>query len=1024
MNLTAAAIAKNRITLTVVALVVLAGSIAYGTLPKAQDPGFIVRTAVITTRFPGASPERVELLVTDKIEKKIQEMPEIDSITSESRTGISLIYANFKESYKVMRPIFDDLRRKVDTITPELPQGAQIPEVNDEFGDVFGSVYTLRGADFSYAELKTIADEIRDELLKEPDIAKVSIHGEQQEVVFVEYNNSRLAELGLSPQRLSALLASVNILSSGGDIVSGRERIALEPTGNFESVEDLRRTVIELPGGALVYLEDIADVYRGYRDPPRSVSRGNGEASLVLAISMRDGGDILKLGERLNVLMPELTARYPWGIEIDKVWFQADLVDNVVQTFTSSLGQAILIVIVVMVAFLGLRTGLVVGSLIPITVVTSLFAMQIFEITINQISLTALIIALGLLVDNAIVIVESVLVKRAAGRSAVDAAIESGRELATPLLISSLTTAAAFMPIAMAKSAVGEYTADIFYVVSIALISSWIMAMTFVPMLTTIALKVPTDTASGEEAFGGRWYGLYHGLLTASLRCRGRFLLLILGLFVLAIVGMGYVRQEFIAPSEDPFFTAKLELPLGTSIEATQEVIQDVDGYIRENYANGEDDARISNWMTFIGEGGPRVQLSLNPPNPNPANSFMVINAVDGPDVDDLIAEISGYIQERHPDLSSQLKRLENGPPVGYPIIVRISGPSFDTLYSIADEVTDYLYGINDVSDVKNTWGLQTKKLQVDVDQELARRSGVTSEDVAYSLQAGLTGIELTQYREDEDLIPVTMRTVAADRQDLSKLDGLTVYSQSTGSSVPLKQVANVQLTFEPGIIERRDRDRTMSLNVQLHPGATAAEVSQELLPWLEESAASWPAGHGFELGGELEESGDANASIAAELPTAGMLILLLLVGQFNSLRRPAIILSTIPLGLVGVTFGLLVANSSFGFFTILGLISLSGIIINNAIVLLDRIAIEINEFGREQYDAVVTACQQRLRPIMLTTATTVLGMTPLLWGGTAMFKPMAITIIFGLAFATALTLLVVPVLYAAFFRVAAPART
>lgn len=1024
MNLTATAIAKNRITLTVVALVVIAGSVAYGTLPKAQDPGFIIRTAVITTRFPGASPERVELLVTDKIEKKIQEMPEIDSITSESRTGISLVYANFKESYKVMRPIFDDLRRKVDAITPELPQGAQIPEVNDEFGDVFGSVYTLRGADFSYAELKSIADEIRDELLKEPDIAKVSIHGEQQEVVFVEYNNARLAELGLSPQRLSALLASVNILSSGGDILSGRERIALEPTGNFESVEDLRRTVIELPGGALVYLEDIAEVYRGYRDPPRSVSRGNGEASLVLAISMRDGGDILKLGERLDALMPELTARYPWGIEIDKVWFQADLVDNVVQTFTSSLGQAILIVIVVMVAFLGLRTGLVVGSLIPITVVTSLFAMQIFDITINQISLTALIIALGLLVDNAIVIVESVLVKRSAGRSAVDAAIDSGRELITPLLISSLTTAAAFMPIAMAKSAVGEYTSDIFYVVSIALISSWVMAMTFVPMLTTIALKVPTTSTSSEDAFGGRWYGLYRGLLAASLRCRGRFLLIILGLFALAIVGLGYVRQEFIAPSEDPFFTAKLELPLGTSIEATQEVIDDVDRYIRENYSNEDDpdSTRITNWMTFIGEGGPRVQLSLNPPNPNPANSFMVINAVDGPDVDNLIAELSDYIQQRHPDLSSQLKRLENGPPVGYPIIVRVSGSSFDALYSIADQVTDYLYDIPDVSDVKNTWGLQTKKLQVDVDQELARRSGVTSEDVAYSLQAGLTGIELTQYREDEDLIPVTLRTVAADRQDLSKLDGLTVYSQSTGSSVPLKQVANVQLTFEPGIIERRDRDRTMSLNVQLYPGATAAEVSQQLLPWLEDEANSWPAGHSFELGGELEESGDANASIAAELPTAGMLILLLLVGQFNSLRRPAIILSTIPLGLVGVTFGLLVANSSFGFFTILGLISLSGIIINNAIVLLDRIAIEINEFGREQYDAVLTACQQRLRPIMLTTATTVLGMTPLLWGGTAMFKPMAITIIFGLAFATALTLLVVPVLYAVFFRVS-PAR-
>ena len=1019
MNLTAKAIEKNRITLTIVVIVVLAGAIAFQTLPKAQDPGFIVRTAVITTQFPGASPERVELLVTDKIEKKIQEMPEIDSIVSESRTGISVIYANFKESYRIMRPIFDDLRRKVNAVTSDLPQGTRTPNVNDEFGDVFGSVYTLSGDGFTYAELKTVADELRDELLKEPDIAKVTIHGAQQEVIFVEYNNARLSELGLSPQRLSASLAGVNIVSSGGDIVSGRERITLEPTGNFESVADLQRTVIQLPGGALVYLEDIVDVYRGYTDPPSSVSRVNGEPTLAIAISMRDGGDILKLGERLDELMPELAAKYPWGIQIDKIWFQAELVDDVVGTFTSSLLQAIAIVIIVMIGFLGLRTGLVVGSLIPTTIVASFFTMDLFDITINQISLTALIIALGLLVDNAIVIVESILVKREKGADAVTAAIESGAELKMPLLISSLTTAAAFMPIALAQSAVGEYTSDIFYVVTIALLSSWLLAMTFVPMVTTAVLKVePREDTRGDE-FDGRWYAFYRHLLWLSLRCRYRFAAIIIGLFVLAVIGMGHVRQEFIAPSEDPVFSAKLELPLGASIETSQEVIADIDRFLSETYFKPESgESLVRNWLTFIGEGGPRFQLSLNPPNPNPANSFVIANTWDGKDVDRVIAGIEDFVRQNQPDLAAQVKRLDNGPPVDYPIIVRISGSDFDTLYDIAEQVTEFLYSIREVSDVRNSWGRQTKKLVVDVDQELARRSGVTSEDVAYSLQAGLTGIDLTQYREGDELIPITLRTVAADRQDFSKLDGLTVFSQSTGSNVSLKQVANVELTFEPGVIERRDRDRTLSLNVQLAGDATAAEVNEILVPWLENAARDWPAGHRFEIGGEAEESGEANASIAAQLPMAGMLILLLLVGQFNSLRRPLIILATIPLGLIGVTFGLLVANSSFGFFTILGLISLSGIIINNAIVLLDRIAIEIRDFGRSQQDAVMTACQQRLRPILLTTATTVLGMTPLLWGGTAMFHPMAITIIFGLAFATALTLLVVPVLYSMLFRV------
>ncbi|MEE9596264.1 MAG: efflux RND transporter permease subunit, partial [Acidiferrobacterales bacterium] len=415
---------------------------------------------------------------------------------------------------------------------------------------------------------------------------------------------------------------------------------------------------------------------------------------------------------------------------------------------------------------------------------------------------------------------------------------------------------------------------------------------------------------------------------------------------------------------------------------------------------------------------GPRFQLSLNPPDPNPANTFLIANTSSGDRVDEVISGIEAYVRETHPDLAAQVKRLENGPPVDYPIIVRLSGQNIDTLYTMADEVTAFLYDNPAVRDVKNTWGLETKKLLVRVNQELARRSGVTSEDVAYSLKAGLTGIDLTQYREGDELIPVTLRTVAADRQDFSKLDGLSVYSQGTGRYVPLKQVADVELTFESGVIERRDRERTLSLNVQLATGATATEVVSTLVPWLEQAQSNWPQGHKFEIGGETEESGDANASIAAELPIAGMIILLLLVGQFNSLRRPFIILTTIPLGLIGVTFGLLVTNTPFGFFTILGLIALSGIIINNAIVLLDRIAIEIEEFHRKPAEAIFEATQQRLRPILLTTATTVLGMMPLLWGGTAMFVPMAITIMFGLAFATALTLLVVPVLYSLFFRV------
>ena len=1019
MSLTRFAIEKNRITLVLVTLLFLSGVLAYVNLPKAQDPGFTVRAAVITTRLPGAAPERMEQLVTDKIEKKVQEMPEVDFISSESRSGISIVTVNFKESYKNMRPIFDDMRRKVDDVAEDLPKGINGPHVNDEFGDVFGSVFTLAGEGYNYADLEDVADEIRDELLKEPDIAKVSIHGAQEEVVFVEYNNARLTELGLSPQQLASVLASVNILSSGGNIVNGRERVALEPTGNYESVEELRRTVLELPSGGLVYLGDIANVYRDYVDPPSSIARVNGQPTLVLAISMRDGGDILKLGERLDQLIPEIEARYPWGIAMEKIWFQADLVEQSVDNFVSSLAQAIVIVVLVMVAFLGFRTGTIVAALIPTTMIITFFVMQLFDITINQISLAALIISLGLLVDNAIVMVESVLLKREGGMPAVQAAIESGVELKGPLLVSSLTTAAAFMPIGLAESAVGEYTADIFYVVGISLLTSWLLTMTFIPMLTTISLKVKQKHSGGEEVFDGRWYAVYRGFLITSLRHKALFGLAVIVVFVLAIQGMGMVRQIFIEPSQDPVFTGKLEMPLGTSIEASEAVVAAIDEFLAETYYQSEEgEPVLANWMTFVGEGGPRFSLTLDPPNPNPANSFLVGNTHDGARVEEVMAGVEQFVRAEFPDLAVQLSRMENGPPVGYPIQIRLSGQGIDDLYRIADQVTHQLYQYPGVTSVKNSWGLQTKKLLVDINQERARRAGVTSEDVAYSLRTSLAGIELTQYREDDKLIPVRLRTVAADREDVGKLDGMSVYAQASGDRVPLKQVADVRLVFEPGMIEHRDRSRTITLKVQLDDGVTAAEVNSEFVPWLNEASANWPAGYQFEQGGESESSGDANASIAAKLPLAFMVILMLLVFQFNSIRRPIIILATIPLGLIGVIFGLLVANSSFGFFTILGVISLAGIIINNAIVLIDRIKIEIEELGKPEARAIVDACQQRLRPIMLTTATTVLGMMPLWWGGTAMFKPMAISIIFGLAFATLLTLLVVPVLYAALFRV------
>ncbi len=1019
MNLTQIAVTNNRTLLVLVLALFLTGISSFFSLPKQQDPGFTIRTAVISTRFDGASPERVELLVTKKIEEKVQEMPEVDFITSESLPGISIIQVNFQERYTDMRPIFDSLRRKVESVQSELPEGVPDSQVNDEYGDIFGSVYSLTGEGFSYAELLLVADEIRDELLKEPDVAEVNIHGAQQERVFIDYKSATLTELGLSPQQLAGILSKANIVSAGGNIVSGTERITLEPTGNFESVEDIRRTVVSIPNVGLVYLSDIANVYLAYEDPPSKLTRVNGSNAMAIGVSMREGGDILKLGARLDVLMPELERKYPWGISLEKIWFQADLVEVNIDNFVSSLSQAVMIVMIVMLLFLGLRTGLVVATLIPFTMMISFYFMQVFSITINQISLAALIIALGLLVDNAIVIVESILVKRTAGMNAIQASVESGKELVTPLLVSSLTTAAAFMPIGLAESAVGEYTADIFYVVAIALLVSWFLAMTFLPLLSLKAIKSSVQN-SVEDNLDGPMYTTYARCLNWTLKNRFVSVVAIVGLFVVSVMLLRFVPQIFIEPSEDPVFTAKLEMPLGTSIETTTAMVEDLDRFIQNEYAQSDDDNPpvMSSWMTFIGEGGPRLALTINPPNQNPANAFLVANTNDGRDVERVINGIEAYLTEAQPDLSKQIARLENGPPVGYPIVVRIQGDDIDELYRIAENATDMLYSNPKVLSVKNSWGLPTKKLRVEVNQERAQRSGVTSDDVAYSLRANLQGQQLSQFRDEDDLVPIVMRADVSDREDISKLDGLSVYSQSTGSIVPLRQVADVRLVFEAGVIEHRDRVRTLSLKVQLKPDVNAAEVTAEVTPLLENQSSQWPDGYEYELGGESSESGDAGASIAAKLPIAFLVILMLLVSQFNSIRSPTIILLTIPLGLIGVINGLLIAGSSFGFFTILGIIALSGIIINNAIVLIDRINIERFDLGKEPREAIVHACKQRLRPIFLATATTVLGMLPLVWGGTAMFKPMAISIIFGLSFATLLTLLVVPVLYSLFYRV------
>lgn len=1022
MNITEWAIRNNRVTLVTVLALFVGGIFSYIALPKAQNPSFTIRTATVTTFFPGASPERVEQLVTDAIEEEIQQMPEIDEITSESRSGISIVTVDFKSSYMNMLPIYDDFRQKVEDMTDSLPSGTSTPVINDEFGDTFGHVYTLTGDNFSSKELRDTALDIRDILLKEPDVAKVDLYGDIEETIYIDYDNARLTELGVSPQQLEGILQSLNILSSGGDITVGTERINLEPTGNFNTVADLREAIIEIPGtSALIRLGDIADIYRDYEDPITAKVSSNGRPGVAIAMSMREGGNILALGEKLATIIPSIESDLALGLELTPLYLQSELTGLSVDAFLENLIQAVIIVIVVMVVTLGIRTGMVVASLIPVVMVSTFVVMSQFNIGIDQISLAALIIALGLLVDNAIVVVEGIQVRRENGEEPIAASINVAKEMMGPLLISSLTTAAAFTPIAMAKSEVGEFTASIFYVVTIALLLSWVLSMTFIPMLTPfIKTKVKLDSDK-SAAFDGKYYRFYRNLLTRSVRRPILFGGLVIALFCLSIYGLKFVPQVFIPPSEDPYLTAVFDLPSGTDIEATEEAIDSFEVFIKsELLVDGTDPEAIGvkSWTAYMGSGGPRFVLSFTPENPNESMTSLLINVNNSDSLDPVKAAIENYFFENQPNMQLQVKRLANGPPVSYPIELKISGPDYNELFSIVSKIKYKLWEFEEVTAVKDSWGNQSKKFVIDIDQARAFRSGVTSQDIATSLNASLSGMEMTEFREGDEVIPITLRTKGSDRDDLTKLENLTIFSQSSGSVVPLSQVAQIRAVFEPARIERLDRERMITIQVQLAPGITAAEVSNQLRPWIDEYAGTWDFGYSYQEGGETDESDKAGASIGAAMPFACFAIVLLLMLQFNSFRRTAIVLVTIPLGLIGIVAGLLIADSIFGFFTFLGLISLAGIVINNAIVLLDRIKLEIEENGLAEKDAIVEACQQRARPILLTTATTVGGMIPLWISGGPMFEPMAIAILFGLLFATFITLLLVPVLYSVLFKV------
>ncbi|WP_031388130.1 efflux RND transporter permease subunit [Desulfonatronum thiodismutans] len=1017
MNIASWCIQNNRTSLVVFLLLAFLGFSTYLNIPRLEDPEFTVRVALVITPFPGASPQRVEELVTDKLEERIREIAEVDYITSQSMSGLSIIEVNIQQRFKDLGPIWQNLRNKVADAAPDLPDGVLPSMVDDEFGDVFGILIALTGDGYTYREMKDTADQVRDQLLRLEDVGKVSLHGVQEERIYVDFSNARLAEFGFSPAHVVHLLQTQNTIQPSGVALAGAERIVIEPSGEFTSLDDLANATFRLPGRTdAIALRDFAAISRDYVDPPDPMARFNGQRTLILAVSMAQGGKITDLGDRVQERLTELRANLPMGLELDILLFQPDFVRTAIDDFMVNLFLAFVFVVAAMFVFTGLRTGIVAGLIIPMSILTCIALMPLFGVDLQRVSIASFIIALGLLVANGVVVSENILVRLNRGEDRRDAAVRSVRELWFPLLTSSLTTIFAFMPIPMAKSETGEYTMSLFIVVSLTLLLSWIYSLTMVPLLSYYFQKPRRrEGQNGREPFSGFWYRGFRALLLFCLRRRTLFLAFALLLTIGGTAAFRQVPTIFFPPNDREMFTLDFWQPFGTDIRSTADRLAELEAHLL-------DQPGVDSLGAFIGSGGPRWYLSLNPEQTNPNYAFVIVNTKSLEDVAPLIRSTRGYLDDHFPDARHTVSRLELGPPVGAPIQIRVSGPEIDALYRLRDNIVLAIAPIEGITSIYDDWGEWTKKLVVDVNQEQAKRTGLSTRDIALSLQTQISGLTATQYREGDNLVPIVLRAQESFREDLGNIEGLNVYGFSADNAqirgVPLLQLADTRLVWQPSDIRRRDQTRTMTVKVEIS-GRYAADVLTEVQAEVDRIAQGpeWPDHYFVEYGGEVEESTEANASVMAGVPLAMGLLALVLIVQFNSIRRFLIIMLTIPPMMVGISAGLLLTREPFGFMAMLGMISLVGIIVNNAILILDRMEIEQAE-GKQPQELVVDAVLERLRAIFLTAATTIMGLVPLAVLGGDMWRPMANVLIFGLAFSSLFTLVLCPVLYAAFFRV------
>lgn len=1005
---------NSRLTILFLIFVVVTGVYVYLDYPKQEDPSILIREAVVTAFYPGMSTERVEDLITRKLEEKIREIGEVDEITSDSKTGASIVHVILKDQVYDLEPVWQDLRNKMDDVVPDLPGGTVGPFVEDEYGLTAVATIALWADGFSLAEMRDVARDTRDRLYTLKGIRKVELYGIQEERIYLEFSNSKLSQYGLTPDVISRTLRERNIILPGGKIEVLGQEIIVEPSGNFNQVSEIESVMLPIPGTQEVTpLRDVVKVIRSYVDPPDRPVYFNGRPAIVLSISIMDGVNSVEFGERLNRRIAELEQGLPIGYRFEYATYQPDLVQIAVNGAVNNLLQTLVIVLTVVIVFLGLRTGLIVGSFVPMAMLLGLVVMWFMNIELQRMSIASMIIALGMLVDNGIVVAEDIRTRLAAGQDRRQAVSEAGETLAVPLLTSSLTTILAFAPMLLADGGTGEYTLSLAQVVTIVLLASWFLAMYMTPAMCFWFMKVDVAEA-GQSAtadpYAGRFYQVYRGLLNTLLAHRFVVLAVLVAAMVLAGFAFRYVVVEFFPAGDRNQFLAYIDLPAGTRSNRTAANVKKISNWLADQKLNPE----VESTIAYVGSGGPRFFLSLAPMDPDPHLAFLVVTTRSNDDVQPMVQRMQSYLLEHFPEVRGQVKEMWLGASETGLMEIRISGPEVEVLQEKAEILLEDLRRIPGMVELKQDWENPIWTVEIRVDQDRARRAGLTSQEIADSLSAYLDGKTITDYREGDTVIPVMGRGLESERMDLAHVKALNVYSIQRKVNVPLSQIAEIIPRPELSRIKRFNQERTITV-IAKHQTMKAGEIFAALKPTLDQLDLG--PGYWYEVGGELENAADAQGYLVAWMPACFLLIIVLLVWQFNSFRRAGIILMTIPLTFIGAVVGLLVMNAVFGFMVILGLLSLAGIIINNGIVLIDRIEIE-RAGGRDGLDAVITAALARFRPILMTTLTTILGLLPLILSRDPLFYGMACVIAFGLLVGTFLTLGVVPIFYTLLMRI------